>query len=193
MCIVGTDPVALGLIASLARPGGHVTGVTNNVGMAVPTKRLELLRQAVPSVARVAFLANTTNPTQIASFRELERAVAALGLELMWPELRDANSLHDAFAKIVQSNADAVFIAGEPFLQALRPQVIDYAATGRLPTVSADRRWIEAGALMGYAPNQPAQYARGAVYVAKLLNGAAPADLPVEQPTTFEFVINLKT
>jgi putative tryptophan/tyrosine transport system substrate-binding protein len=193
MCIAGFDPVAAGLVASLASPGGNVTGVTNLGGTRLVGKRLELLKQAIPGVSRIAYLGRTDNPSMAESFTELEKAAAVLGTQVFWPDLYGPEDLGALVDLVVCEQGDAIYMAGEPFLQAHRDQLLNDLLRNRLPGVYVDRGWVAAGGLMGYGTSQPAQYARAAYYVDRILKGAKPADLPIEQPMTFGFVVNMKT
>ncbi len=188
-----TDPVRAGFVTSLARPGGNITGVTG-LAPELSGKRLELLTQAIPGVARVAILVNPANPNTPAVWTETESAGRALGVHLQRLEVRDPAQLDNAFAAMTSERADALLVLPDPMLLAQRNRIVDFAAARRLPAMYADvREWMEAGGLMFYGPNLAANVRRAATYVDKILKGAKPADLPVEQPMTFELIINLKT
>jgi putative ABC transport system substrate-binding protein len=189
----GSDPVGEGLVASLARPGGNTTGFSNQT-VELPGKRLEILKETVPQSARVAVLANPANPNHASAMHNLTGAAQALGLHLHVVELRRPDELDAAFAAMTRAGADALFVQGEPLLlDGLRGRIVDHAATSRLPAMYSWRMYVEAGGLMAYGPSLPDMHRRTAAYVDKILKGAKPADLPVEQPTKFELVINLKT
>jgi ABC-type uncharacterized transport system substrate-binding protein len=189
----GSDPVGDGLVASLARPGGNTTGLSN-LSAEVPGKRLEILKETVPQSTRVAVLANPANPNHASAMHNLTGAAQALGLHLHIVELRSPDELDAAFAAMTRAGADALFVQGEPLLlDGLRWRIVDLAATSRLPTMYSWRMYVDAGGLMAYGPSLPDMHRRTATYVDKILKGAKPADLPVEQPMKFEFVINLKT
>jgi putative ABC transport system substrate-binding protein len=187
------DPVGQGLVDSLARPRGNVTGLsTMTLGMA--TKRLELLKQAVPTASRVGVLWDAATPGSSTALEwgEYRDAARVLGVELVSLDVRSANNLDRALEAAEQERVDAlVFI---PPLGVLRaPQIPEFAARNRLPSMALFREEVQAGALMAYGPSWPYLYRRAAYYVDRILKGAKPADLPVEQPMTFDFVINLKT
>lgn len=188
--IVGTDVVGEGFVASLARPGGNITGLTWDVGNEVMTKRFELLKEALPDLTRIAVL---WDPGQdAASFRrDIERQGAAVGATLIWPEVTD--DLEPAFESAVRQGAQALFTAGGSRLYRMREKVVALAARHRLPDTHYDAAFVDAGGLMSYAPNLPLMFRRAAAYVDKILRGAKPAELPVERPTKIELVINLKT
>jgi putative tryptophan/tyrosine transport system substrate-binding protein len=190
-----TDPVGLGLVASLARPGGNVTGVAYGVGMETFGKGLELLKETVPPVRRVAILSNPESPTQPLLITSVKSAARSLGLELRLLDVRGPTQFDGAFAAMARDGAEALFVQTDPayLLPGAAAQLADLAAKFRLPSMHAQRAAVEAGGLMSYGPSIVALYRRGAVLVDKILKGAKPADLPIEQPTKFELVINLKT
>jgi putative tryptophan/tyrosine transport system substrate-binding protein len=186
------DPVAFGLTASLARPGGNVTGLSS-IAQQLNGKRLELLKDAVPVISRVAVLWNPAIADRGAEFPETEAAGRALGLTIQSLEVRAAEELARAFAAAIQDRADALLTLDNFLLSAHLGQLVDFTTHHRLPWMSANRDWTEAGGLLAYGPNLTGQFHRAAYYVDRILKGAKPADLPVEQPMTFEYVINLKT
>jgi ABC-type uncharacterized transport system substrate-binding protein len=187
------DPVGRGFVASLARPEGNITGVSW-LGTELGGKRLEVLKEAVPQVSRVAMLGNPASPGYGPGRDNVTVAAQALGLHLQVVELRHAEELDQAFRAMTQAGAEALVVLAEPLLiDGLRSQIAERAATSRLPAMYGWRMYVEAGGLMAYGPSLPDLRRRAAVYVDKILKGAKPADLPVEQPTTFELVINLKT
>src|SRR5215831_4832753 len=188
-----TDPVGLGLIRSLARPGGNVTGVSYSVAADIFGKDLELLREAVPKVRRVAVLANPAGPTHALILDNIKTAAGSLGLPLLPVGARGPGDFDSAFATMARERVGAVFVVTDPTYIADRARLADLATRNRLPSMFTQRADVEAGGLMSYGPSFAAMYRRAAGYVDKILKEAKPADLPVEQPTTFELVINLKT
>ncbi len=188
-----TDPVLAGLVTSLARPRGNITGVAG-LAPELSGKRLELLQAAVPGVARVAVLVNPANPNAPAVWGETERAGRALGVHLHRLDVRDPTQLDPAFAAMVTEQPDALIVLPDPMLSMQRPQIVDFAAERRLPAMYAESQgWTEVGGLMSYGPSGAANGRRAAYYVDRILKGAKPADLPVEQLMKFELIINLKT
>jgi putative ABC transport system substrate-binding protein len=186
------DPVPVGLVASLARPGGNVTGLASLTGQ-LSAKRVELLRDAVPSLARVAMLWNPEIAERAWEFEETAAAAQALGLEIQSVEVRYGEDLESAFTRILQGRADALFVQGNEVTQGYRPEIGGFATAHRLPTMAGRRAFAEAGSLMSYGADIPGMHRRAAYYVDRILKGAKPADLPIEQPMTFEFVVNMKT
>jgi len=187
-----SDPVGTGLVASLARPGGNITG-TSSFGPESSGKRLELLMEVVPGLSRVAALAYNANPAYKLQLKEVEGAAQALKLQLQVLEVREPNDFDGAFGAAKKARAGAVNILTSTFLAAHRKKLVDSAEKSRLPVIYQSTVFVEAGGLMSYGPSFPDNYRRAAVYVDKILKGAKPADLPIEQPMKFEFVINLKT
>jgi putative ABC transport system substrate-binding protein len=189
-----TEPVAVGLVASLARPGGNVTGVAYGFGTDIFGKQLELLREVIPKVRRVAVLSNRGNsPAQPLIIRGIEGAARSLGLQLQPLEANGPDAFDGAFAAMAKERAGALFVTGDPMFFLHRARLAELAVKNRLPSMSTQGQWVEAGGLMSYAPSFPDLYRRAATYVDKILKGARPADLPIEQPTKFELAINLKT
>ena len=186
------DPVASGLVASLARPGGNLTGLTV-LGPELSGKRLELLKEVLPNVTRMAALWNSANPAQELVWKEMQAAAQKLHLQLQSLEVRSANDFDIAFKAALRERAQALIPSGEPLINTQLKRIVEFAAKNRLPAMYAGPEAVDAGGLMSYAPNYTDHYRRAAVYVDKILKGAKPADLPVEQPTKFEFAINLKT
>ncbi len=188
------DPVRVGLVASLARPGGNVTGVATLVPGGFIAKALEVFKQAVPTAARIAALLNPTNEVTNAIF-PLEGPPAArqLGVQLQVFEVRVPEDIERAIDAAVQAKADALWVVGDPLLHNPPQRIPDLALRARLPTMYLVREMVVAGGLLSYGPDFIELNRRGAVYVDKILKGAKPADLPVEQPTKFQLVINLKT
>jgi putative ABC transport system substrate-binding protein len=187
------DPVRLGIVASLARPGGNVTGVTFDVGLEVFAKGLELLKEALPDLRRVAILSNPANPGQAVVVGHVTAAARSLGLEPQVLEARGPDAFDGAFAAMANARAQALFVLTEPVFIVHRARLAELATRHRLPSMYSVRENVEAGGLMSYGPSIVAGFRRAAVFVDKILKGARPADLPVEQPTTFELVINAKT
>jgi len=187
------DPVGAGFVASLARPEGNITGLSF-LGAELPGKRLELLKEAVPQSTRVAVLANPASPTYDPVMHSLTGAARALGLSLHLVEVRRAEELESAFAAMTHAGADALIVLSDPALMApLQGRVVDLAAERRLPAIYDWKFYVESGGLMSYGPSFQDIYRRTATYVDKLLKGATPADLPVEQAIKFELGLNLKT
>jgi putative ABC transport system substrate-binding protein len=189
------DPLGSGLVASLARPGGNITGVTT-IAPELVAKRLELLKQVVPDAGRIAVLwdpIGLTERTRRNMREETEAAGRALGVNLQFFEVRRPEGFERVFAAMVDARIGALLVSPTPMLFEARKGIVAHAAKNRLPTVYAWREAVEAGGLVSYATNFPEMYRRAAIYVDKILKGAKPGDLPIEQPTRFELVINLKT
>ena len=189
---VVVDPVATGLVASLARPGGNITGLSIMTPELVG-KQLEMLKEVVPKASRVAVLWNPANPGNAPQLRAAEVAARTLGVRLQPLEARGPREIDSAFAAMTKEGASAVVVLVDVVFIDQRTRIADLAATRRLPSVYGLPESVEAGGLMAYGPSYLYNYRRAAVYVDKILKGANPADLPVEQPTKFELVINLKT
>jgi putative ABC transport system substrate-binding protein len=187
------DPVRLGLVASLARPGGNVTGVSFDVAFETVPKALELLRESVPKIRRVAVLSNADSPGQAVALSDLTPAAQSLGLQLRSLKVRGPDGFDAAFAAVARDPVDALFVLPEPLFIVHRTRLANLAAQYRLPSMYAVKENVEAGGFMSYGPSLVAAFRRAAVFVDKIFKGAKPADLPVEQPTKFELVINLKT
>jgi putative ABC transport system substrate-binding protein len=186
------DPVATGLVASLARPGGNVTGLTF-MSSGLSAKRLELLKEAVPRVSRVLVLSYLIDPIAPPQVQELEQAARALGVTLLVQNIRTADDIPVAFDAGVRSGADGLVTTSESILVVQRKRVVELAGHYRLPAVYPFRAMVEAGGLMAYDSFTPDLVGRAATYVDRILKGAKPADLPIEQPTKIELFINLKT
>jgi putative ABC transport system substrate-binding protein len=186
------DPVGSGLVASLARPGGNVTGLAA-VSPELVGKQLEFLKDVLPTVSRGAVLWNPANPVHALQVRAAEVAAQALGVQLHLVEARGPDAFDRAFAAMTSAHAGAVLVLGDSMFLQHRRRLAELAATSRLPTMHNVRPYVEAGGLMAYGPSPLDILRRAAVYVDKILKGAKPADLPIEQPTTFDLVINLKT
>ncbi len=187
-----SDPVGLGLVASLPQPGGNITGLANLHSDLGP-KQLELLKEAVPKAARVAVLWNPGNPGAELIVKHSQHGARALRMTLHPVEVRDAKALESAFAAMARERANALLLPPDPFFLPHGRQIVDLAAKRRLPAMYGWRELVEAGGLMAYGPHIPDMFRRAATYVDKILKGAKPADLPVEQPMRFEMVINMKT
>ena len=191
MVAVG-DPVGTGLVASLARPGGSMTGLTS-IAPDLEGKRLELLREAVPKLSRVSVLWNPANPFHVTAEREARSAAQALHMKVHSVGVRTAQELDPAFDAIVRERPGAFIVLADRVFLHNRSRIVAFAARQRLPGVYAYRELVEAGGLMSFGPNYADMHRRAATFVDKILKGAKPADLPVEQPTKFELLINLKT
>jgi putative ABC transport system substrate-binding protein len=187
------DPVELGLIASLARPGGIVTGLSFSVGMDIFGKGLELLREAVPKFRRVAILSNPANPSHALAITNVKAAAGSLGVQLQLLEAREPNQFDGAFAAMAKERVDALLVVADGMFILHRARLANLAAKNKVPSMHGVRENVEAGGLMSYGPSTVAAWRRAAFFVDRILEGAKPADLPVEQPTKFELVINLKT
>ena len=187
------DPVGTGLIASLARPGGNLTGVSGSAGLEIVAKQLELLKETVPKVGRVAVLSNPDNAYHRLAIREVDIAGRSLGVQLQFLEARGPNEFDRAFAAMAKGRAGALLVVADAVFNSNGKRLADLAAGSRLPTAYGVRESVEAGGLMSYGPSFIDFYRRAAIYVDKILKGARPADLPVEQPTKFELVIHLGT
>jgi ABC-type uncharacterized transport system substrate-binding protein len=189
----GLDPVEAGLVDSLARPGGNITGYINVSGY-LGGKRLELLKEAVPKIARIAILFQAKNPRNTFEFKEVLPASArALNLTIVRQEARDANDFDRAFAAISKERPDGIFVLGGPLMNRTQERTVAFAIKSRLPSIYDTKDAVDAGGLLFYGANVMESYQRSAYYVDKILKGAKPADLPIEQPTKFEFIVNLKT
>ena len=189
---VSGDPVAVGLVASVARPGGNITGLAS-IAPEVVGKQLELLKEVAPKISRVAILQNPSNPGHPVVLRQAETAARVLGVQLHTAQARTPPEIDAAFAAMRGQHVDGVLVVRDALVLAQRRQIAALAAKSRLPAVYGFRENAEAGGLMAYGANVPLMYRRAATYVDKILKGAKPADLPVEQPTKFELIINLKT
>jgi len=190
--VAGADPVGSGLVASLARPGGNLTG-SSALSPELSGKRLQLLTEALPGVSRVAVLWNPADPAKALDVRETQAAGQALGVQLQLLEVRGPEEFESAFAAMTRDRAEALITLGDPLTVSHRMRIVDLAAKSRLPTMYDVREFVEAGGLMAYGPSLPDLFRRAAAYVDKILKGAKPGTLPVEQPMKFELIINLKT
>ena len=187
------DPVGLGLVASLARPGGNITGLTGTVDPEIAGKLLELLKETVPKVSRMAVLWNPTTPGNAFALREAESAARALRVELQLLEARSLNDFDSVFAAMTTKRAGALLVLGDVMFVTHRIRLANLAAKSRLPAIYGLREYVEAGGLMSYGAITSELFRRAATYVDRVLKGAKPTDLPIERPTKFEFVINLTT
>jgi len=187
------DPVGTGLVASLARPGGNVTGFAGDTGSEILGKRFELLKETLPNLSRVGILWNPDVALNRSRQTSMGETARALGLALVPVEARGLDALEQAFALMVRERAEALVVQGDLVLGNYRGQIAEMALRKRLPAASVQRADAEAGFLLSYGANYPDQYRRSAFFVDKIFRGAKPADLPVEQPTKFELVVNLKT
>jgi len=190
MAAVG-DPVGAGLVESLARPGGNFTGLTA-IAPDLEGKRLELLREIVPKVSRVSFLLNPENALTVASEKQARAAAKVLRVDVQFVEVREDSHFDQAFDKIAKERPDAFIVLADRVFLHNRARIVDFAARNRVPAVYPYRELVEAGGLMSFGPNYADMHRRAATYVDKILKGAKPGNLPVEQPTKFELIINLK-
>ena len=188
----GTDPIAAGLIESLARPGANVTGLTNLI-TELGGKRLELLKETIPRVARVAMIYDPGRSSNVLEVKEVQTVAGALGLKLQPREVRAVDDFEQVFSASTKDRAEAVYVAQGPLMISNQKRIVSLALKSRLPSVYVRRVFVDAGGLMSYGADFADSYRRVAYYVDRILKGTKPADLPVEQPTKFEFVINLKT
>jgi ABC-type uncharacterized transport system substrate-binding protein len=185
-------PVGAGLVASLAQPGGNLTGLSA-LSPALSGKRLELLREAIPGASRIAVLVYPTDPAKAFDVRELQTTAQALGVQLQTLEVRGPDEFESAFTALTREHAEALLVLGDPLTLTHRIRIVDLVAKGRLPAMYDLREFVEAGGLMAYGPSLPDLFRCAAYYADRILKGAKPGDLPVEQPVEFELVINLKT
>jgi putative ABC transport system substrate-binding protein len=180
------------VVQSLAHPGGNVTGMSS-VTVDIEAKRFGLLRELLPGIARIAALYNMSSPTNPSQWKEIETAARSQGVQAQLLDVRKPEDLEPAFAAASRQRADGIVVGQDGLFQANRKLVAELAAKHRLPAIYRSMEFIEAGGLMAYGPSYPDLYRRAATYVDKILKGAKPGDLPVEQPTKFELIINLKT
>ena len=191
MASVG-DPMGSGLVASLARPGGNITGLSS-IAADTEGKRLELLKEVFPKVSRVGVLWNPDNPLSALILRQTQRAAQNLRVRVLPVRVHGEGDFEEAFSALVKDRAEALIVQPEVLLLSNMNRILDFATKRRLPAVYGYREFVEAGGLMFFGPSWPELFRRAATYVDKILKGARPAELPVEQPTTFELVINLRT
>jgi ABC-type uncharacterized transport system substrate-binding protein len=185
------DPVGNGFVASLARPGGNITGLST-LAPEISGKQLELLKEIVPRLSRVAVLGSSTTPGNAQSLKETELAAGALAVQLQYLDVRDPKDIESAFRAASKGRADSVLVLTSPVVNPYRTEIATLAVKDRLPAIYSTPEFVEAGGLMSYSVSIIDLYRRAATYVDKILKGTKPADLPVEQPTKFEFIINLK-
>jgi putative ABC transport system substrate-binding protein len=187
-----SDPVGSGFVASLAQPGGNITGLSS-LSPELTGKRLEILKETVPKLSRVAVVGNPANTATALNFKEAEVAARAYGLKVQSLEVRGPNDLDSAFSTMTKGRAEALLPLGDSVVVFHRERIVNFATKNRLPAIYPTFEWVDAGGLMSYGPDILDSFRRAATYVDKILKGAKPADLPVEQPMKFELVINLKT
>jgi putative tryptophan/tyrosine transport system substrate-binding protein len=188
-----TDPVALGLVDNLARPGGNITGLSVGTGPELHGKRLELLKETFPKVSRAAVLWDPANPGSVANKNAMEVPAQSLSIKLQSVEVRKPGDLEHAFSAMRRERAEALVTLSSPLIVTQLKRIVDLSAKSRLPAMYMDSRWVDGGGLMSYGPSYLDLYRRAASYVDKILKGANPSGLPIEQPTKFELVVNLKT
>lgn len=187
-----TDPVEIGVVASLARPGANITGVSN-LAPELGRKRLELLKELAPRLTRVAVLGDPSSPSHSPGWRETKRAAESLGIQVHSVEVREPNpDFPGAFADIIRHRADALITLSQPLIVIHRKKIVAFTSTHRMPAIFTTQDFVEAGGIMSYGANIPDLYRRAAIFVDKILKGARPADLPVEQPVKFDLVVNVK-
>jgi len=186
------DPVGIGLVPNLARPGGNITGLSD-LHADLVSKRLEMLKQMSPAATRVAVLLNPSNPAHPIQLRAIEEAGRAMGLAITPLEAKQLDDFERVFASVKGERVGGIMVLGDRFLGTNSRKIADLIARNRLPAVFTQRSWVEDGGLMSYGANFPDVYRRAAPYVDKILKGAKPADLPIEQPTRFDLVVNMKT
>ena len=188
----GVDPVAAGLVDSLARPGRNITGFTG-IGAVLAGKRLELIKETVPKLSRVAVLWNPQDPTSTEQWNESQLSARELSLQLHSMEVSSANKYESAFKETVKAGSGALAVATSSFFNSYQKRIADLAAKNRLPAIASRSDFVDSGGLMSYGADRAEPYKRVALMIDKILKGAKPADLPVEQPTKYELLINLKT
>ena len=186
------DPVGSGLVANLAHPGGNVTGLSIMLAE-LSDKRLQFLKETLPQVARVAVLWNPATPWHPKAIEALKAVAPSLSIELSFVSARTTEEIGPAFSAMTRAHAEALYVLGDAFFHRHQMTLLNLAAKARLPVIYGSRQFTDAGGLMSYGPNYGDVFRRSAVYVDKILKGARPGDLPIEQPTKFEFVVNLKT
>jgi putative ABC transport system substrate-binding protein len=186
------DPVGSGFVASLARPGGNITGLST-LSPEIGGKQLELLNEIVPKLSRVAVLGNSAAPGNAQTLREMQLACEAIAVRLQYLDMREPSDVANAFAKIANGRANAVIVLRNPVASTHRKRIIDLIRMHKVPGMHVSPDWVESGGLMSYSLDVFDNYRRAATYVDRILKGTRPAELPVEQPRQFEFIINLKT
>jgi len=190
MVAVG-DPIGTGLVSSLARPGGNLTGLSS-IAPDLEGKRLQLLREVLPALSHVAMFVNSLNPFHVSSMKQARAAAQAMGIKLQLHDIRKSEDLDDAFAAIRKERPDALLILADRVFLHNRQRMMDFTNEQRLPNVNAYKELVEVGGLMSYGPSYEDMHKRAAIYVDKILKGTKPADLPIEQPSKFTFIVNLK-
>jgi putative ABC transport system substrate-binding protein len=190
MVAVG-DPIGTGLVPSLARPGGNLTGLSS-IAPDLEGKRLQLLREVTPALSYVAMFINSLNPFHVSSMKQAHDAAQAMGIKLQLHDIRKSEDLDEAFAAIRKERPDALLILADRVFLHNRERIVDFANEQRLPNVNAYKELVEVGGLMSYGPSYEDMHKRAAIYVDKILKGAKPADLPIEQPSKFTFIVNIK-
>ena len=191
--VAALNPVEVGLVASLARPGGNMTGLSLTAGPEIYGKYIELLKETVPKLSRVAALSNPVNPANALQLKETQSAASALGVTLLSFDVKGPDDIDGVFTAIKKERGDALTVPADPMLLGQRTRIADLAVKSRLPSIYGIPEHVEAGGLMAYAADRLDIFRRAATYVDKILKGAKPADLPVEQPMKFDLIINLKT
>jgi putative tryptophan/tyrosine transport system substrate-binding protein len=191
--VLPTDPVHAGFVTSLARPGANVTGLTLEIGTQIHGKRLELLKEAFPTTSRVAVLGNPAFAGRPSYSAAIDAAARSLGVTVRFIDVREPRDLDAAFQSLTRQRPEALFVVSDPLVYSQREQLVELVSKLRLPAMYSALDWAEAGGLMAYGPSRADLMRRAATYVDRILKGARPADLPVEQPTKFELVINLRT
>ena len=186
------NPVEAGLVRSLAHPGGNVTGLSTQQTELFP-KALQLLKEMIPKLSRLAWLWNPTNRAAVAAWKDIQAPAQTMGVALRSVEVRTADDFDSAFSQMIQERPDAVFVGADHVLLTARARIVEFTVKNRLPAFYGQKQYVEAGGLMFYGPDRRQMYRRAAYFVDRILKGAKPADLPVEQPMRFELVINLKT
>jgi len=190
---IASDPLGAGLVASLARPGGNVTGLSLFLGEEFSSKWLELLREVISRVSRVTVLLNRASPASIGYLKVLQRGSQNLGIRLQIQDVRDPSRFEGAFSAMAAERTQALIVVVDPLTVRYRARIVELAAKARLPAVYGFREFVDAGGLMAYGVNVPHLCRRAALYVNKILKGTKPGELPIEQPTTFELIVNLRT
>ena len=190
--VLVADPVGSGLVANLAHPGENITGLSM-MAIELIAKRLQLLKETIPRLTRVAVIGNPDNPLQPKMVEDLKAGAPSLAIELKFVGARTPEQFHPAFSALSQAHAQALYVIGDPFFFAHRTTLLKLVSKARLPCIYAERNFVDEGGLMSYGPNLGDEFRRSAGYVDKILKGAKPGDLPIEQPTKFELVVNLKT
>jgi len=189
-----TDPVGDGVVASLARPGGNITGTTNSAGPEIAQRRLQLLKETIPGAARVAFLFNAAQGSEVRGYEQARAAAAALGIDAQAVEVRAPGDFAGALAAAARGHPDAIYVGGSVLLGTQRQQILDFIAANRLPSMfSVNREYVDRGGLMLYGQDLNQVVRAAAKYVDRILKGADPAVLPIEQPAKYDFIINMKT